>query len=117
MASSPVSRSFGLQTKLLGALALGLAVTLLCALAGLGSAWFSLSTEVPVQVAQAADGERLSREFRVQVQEWKNILIRGHDEAQRTKYVGAFDAKGREVALLAERLSRELADPHARSLA
>ena len=116
MSSSPVSRSFGLQTKLLGALTLGLAVILLCALAGLGSAWFSLSTEVPVQVAQAADGERLGREFRVQVQEWKNILIRGHDEAQRTKYVGAFDAKGRDVATLAERLSGEIADPQARDL-
>jgi methyl-accepting chemotaxis protein-1 (serine sensor receptor) len=117
MSSSSASRSFGLQTKLLGALTLGLAVILLCALAGLGSAWLSLSTDVPVQVAQAADGERLSREFRVQVQEWKNILIRGHDEAQRKKYVGAFDAKGRDVATLAERLSREIADPQARDLA
>ena len=111
MSSSLVSRSFGLQTKLLGTLALGLAVILLCALAGLGSAWFSLSTEVPVQVAQAADGERLSREFRVQVQEWKNILIRGHDEEQRTRYIAAFDEKGREVAALAGTLSTTLADP------
>jgi len=117
MSSSPASRSLSLQTKLLGALTLGLTVILLCALAGLGSAWLSLSTDVPVQVAQAADGERLSRDFRVQVQEWKNILIRGHDDEQRTKYVAAFDAKGREVAALAQDLSSGIADPQARRLA
>ncbi|TQM06557.1 methyl-accepting chemotaxis protein-1 (serine sensor receptor) [Pseudoxanthomonas sp. 3HH-4] len=117
MSSSIASRPLGLQTKLLGALTLGLAVILLCALAGLGSAWLSLSTEVPEEVAQAAEGERLSRDFRVQVQEWKNILIRGHDEEQRTKYVGAFDQKGREVAALAKTLSSGIADPQARRLA
>nr|WP_298125709.1 methyl-accepting chemotaxis protein [uncultured Pseudoxanthomonas sp.] len=117
MSSNTASRPLSLQTKLLGALTLGLAVILLCALAGLGSAWLSLSTEVPVQVAQAAEGERLSRDFRVQVQEWKNILIRGHDEEQRAKYVGAFDQKGREVAALAKTLSSGIADPEARRLA
>ncbi|MDR7069768.1 methyl-accepting chemotaxis protein-1 (serine sensor receptor) [Pseudoxanthomonas japonensis] len=115
--SSSVPRSYSLQAKLLGSLTLGLVVILLCALAGLGSAWLSLSTDVPPQVAQAADGERLSRDFRVQVQEWKNILIRGHDEEQRTKYVAAFDEKGREVATLAGTLSATLADPQARQLA
>ncbi|MBL8256774.1 MAG: HAMP domain-containing protein [Pseudoxanthomonas mexicana] len=115
--SSSVPRSYSLQAKLLGSLTLGLVVILLCALAGLGSAWLSLSTDVPPQVAQAADGERLSRDFRVQVQEWKNILIRGHDEEQRAKYVAAFDEKGREVATLAGTLSATLADPQARQLA
>ena len=115
--SSSTPRSYSLQAKLLGSLTLGLVIILLCALAGLGSAWLSLSTEVPPQVAQAADGERLSRDFRVQVQEWKNILIRGHDEEQRIKYVKAFDEKGREVAALAGTLSTTLADPEARQLA
>jgi methyl-accepting chemotaxis protein len=113
--SSP--RSYSLQAKLLGSLTLGLVVILLCALAGLGSAWLSLSTDVPPQVAQAADGERLSRDFRVQVQEWKNILIRGHDEEQRIKYVKAFDEKGRDVAALAGTLATTLADPEAQQLA
>lgn len=108
---SSAPRSFSLQAKLLGSLTLGLGVILLCALAGLGSAWLSLSTEVPPQVAQAAEGERLSRDFRVQVQEWRNILIRGHDEEQRTRYIAAFDEKGREVAALAGTLSTTLADP------
>ncbi|MBD9470183.1 methyl-accepting chemotaxis protein [Pseudoxanthomonas sp. PXM01] len=115
--SSSVPRSYSLQAKLLGSLTLGLVVILLCALVGLGSAWLSLSTEVPPQVAQAAEGERLSRDFRVQVQEWKNILIRGHDEEQRTRYVAAFDEKGREVAALAGSLSTTLADAEAQQLA
>jgi methyl-accepting chemotaxis protein-1 (serine sensor receptor) len=115
--SSSTPRSYSLQAKLLGSLTLGLVVILLCALAGLGSAWLSLSTDVPPQVAQAADGERLSRDFRVQVQEWKNILIRGHDEEQRIKYVKAFDEKGRDVDALADTLSTTLADPEAQQLA
>ena len=49
--------------------------------------------------------------FKTQVQEWKNILIRGHDEEQRTRYIAAFDEKGREVAALAGTLSTTLADP------
>ncbi|CAN7481457.1 methyl-accepting chemotaxis protein [Pseudoxanthomonas sp. LjRoot143] len=115
--SSSVPRSYSLQAKLLGSLTFGLVVILLCALAGLGSAWLSLSTDVPPQVAQATDGERLSRDFRLQVQEWKNILIRGHDDEQRIRYTKAFDEKGREVATLAGMLSASLVDPDAQRLA
>jgi methyl-accepting chemotaxis protein-1 (serine sensor receptor) len=35
--------------------------------------------------------------FKTQVQEWKNILIRGHDPAQMTKYKTAFDKSEKEV--------------------
>ena len=117
MPASPSPRSYSLQTKLLGALSAGLLVILLCALAGLGSAWLSLSTEVPLQVQQAADAERLSRVFRVQVQEWKNILIRGHDEEQRTKYLAAFDAGGDEAQAIGTALAKSVEDPQARALA
>ncbi len=106
-----------LQTKLLTALALGLGVVLLCALAGLGSAWLNLSTEVPREVAQASASEEISRHFRMQVQEWKNVLIRGHAEDMRSKYLAAFDKEGREVASATQALATAVADPQAAALA
>ncbi|WP_242890550.1 methyl-accepting chemotaxis protein [Stenotrophomonas maltophilia] len=93
-----------LQSKLLGAVSVGLAVVLLCALAGLASAWFKLSTEVPPEVAHSRDAERLQREFRGQVQEWKNVLLRGHDDALRQRHLDAFDNEGRLVERLAKGL-------------
>ncbi len=101
-----------LQSKLLGAVSVGLAVVLLCALAGLATAWLKLSTEVPPEVALSRDAERLQREFRSQVQEWKNVLLRGHDDALRQRHLEAFDNEGRVVAELAQRVA---ASPDART--
>ena len=102
-----------LQSKLLGAVSVGLAVVLLCALAGLATAWLKLSTEVPPEVALSRDAERLQREFRSQVQEWKNVLLRGHDDALRQRHLEAFDNEGRVVAELAQRVGRGQDLPHA----
>jgi len=110
-------RTTSLQTKLLGALALGLTVILFCALGGLASAWLNLSTEVPLQVQQAADAERVGREFRAQVQEWKNVLIRGSDPALREKHLAAFKDNGTQVQDLTRRLADGLADPDAAKIA
>ncbi|QQQ42335.1 HAMP domain-containing protein [Stenotrophomonas maltophilia] len=101
-----------LQSKLLGAVSVGLAVVLLCALAGLASAWLKLSTEVPPEVAHSRDAERLQREFRGQVQEWKNVLLRGHDDALRQRHLDAFDSEGRLVEQLAKGL---VSSPDART--
>ena len=107
-----------LQSKLLGAVSVGLAVVLLCALAGLASAWLKLSTDVPPEVAHSRDAERLQREFRGQVQEWKNVLLRGHDDALRQRHLEAFDSEGRLVEQLAEggRLVAPVGGPGAQSL-
>ncbi|EAB7134062.1 methyl-accepting chemotaxis protein, partial [Salmonella enterica subsp. enterica] len=105
-----------LQSKLLGAVSVGLAVVLLCALAGLASAWLKLSTEVPPEVAHSRDAERLQREFRGQVQEWKNVLLRGHDDALRQRHLDGFDSEGRLVEQLAKGLATS-PDPRTRELA
>ncbi len=106
------SRAPRLQSKLLGAVSVGLAIVLLCALAGLASAWLKLSTEAPAEVAHSRDAERLQREFRGQVQEWKNVLLRGRDEALRQRHLQAFDDEGKLVEKLVTGLA---ASPDART--
>jgi len=49
-------------------------------------------------LTQAVDAARSAQvEFKIQVQEWKNILLRGQDTVQRAKYVEAFGASGQKT--------------------
>lgn len=100
----------------------GLVVLGLCTL-GL-SAYYQLSqysnivTEGAVHIQRRSDilanVEKASIHFKSQVQEWKNILIRGNDTAQYEKYFKGFMADEAEVnAHLDEaiRLQKEEGDP------
>ncbi|CAD2243004.1 methyl-accepting chemotaxis protein [Xanthomonas arboricola] len=115
--SAATPKFVSLQSKLLGALALGLSVILLCALGGLGTAWLSLSGKVPPEVAQASSSEEITRDFRLQVQEWKNVLIRGRDPGLLDKHLSAFREQGRKVQASTEALAEATQDPQARTLA
>ncbi|MBU0806890.1 methyl-accepting chemotaxis protein [Pseudomonas sp. MIL19] len=51
--------------------------------------------EGPLQESTLIDVANL--EFKTQVQEWKNVLLRGNDSAQLNKYWGQFEAQERKV--------------------
>jgi methyl-accepting chemotaxis protein len=58
--------------------------------------------------------ELLTREaqvaFKVQVQEWKNVLLRGRDDAALSKYRDQFTAEGKRVAAISDTLRTLLSD-------
>ena len=55
-------------------------------------------TNTLLAVAKAADSTRQAQaDFKGQVQEWKDILVRGHDPANMAKYREAFDKSDKKV--------------------
>ena len=50
------------------------------------------------------------QDFKVQVQEWKNVLLRGKDSAQRERYWAAFQKQERIVVQDASQLLDEAAE-------
>jgi len=109
--------SLSLRTKLLAAIGGGLVLILAVSLAGLGFAWLRLSTDIPPAVQQVQLAEQINRDFRLQVQEWKNVLLRGYDPKMRDKYLTAFKGKSAQVQETAKQLATSVADPKSAELA
>jgi len=55
--------------------------------------------------------------FKIQVQEWKDVLLRGHDPEALSKYVKAFREDEKAVRKMAEGLQAEAPDPRVRAVA
>ncbi|KAF1013008.1 MAG: Methyl-accepting chemotaxis protein I [Stenotrophomonas maltophilia] len=106
VSSASPPRSRGVQFKLLMSLAVGLVLLVASALAGLGSAWLDLGTAMPPSYAVSRDAESLQREFRLQLQEWKNLLLRGGDEGLRAKHAAALQEETAKVRALAQKIAR-----------
>ncbi len=83
-------------TLLGGSLALILAIALACfnVLSKDVQAYRGL-LDGPIAASQLIDEANV--EFKIQVQEWKNVLLRGADPASLSKYWGQFEAQEREV--------------------
>ncbi|MFN3790484.1 methyl-accepting chemotaxis protein [Massilia sp.] len=69
-----------------------------------------------VQSTQAQRMEGLLSHFRLQTQEWKNTLLRGKDDEQRSKYWDAFQKSEAEVAKEAKDLVAVLSAGEVREL-
>jgi len=103
--------SGSLAARLIGLTLVGSIVTLLVALWGM----FNINSSVGNYhhlVERTIDAERtigqMNYAFKVQVQEWKNVLIRGADDKQRTKYWGKFQKKQTEIRDLSKHLKSVL---------
>jgi len=112
-----VTRS--IRNKLLAVFALGLAVVVGSALYGFESARTGLGTLRHVQDTRSQNVvavQELVAGFKKQVQEWKDVLLRGYDPALLDKYWGAFVAKEQETQQGARKLADALTLPEAREL-
>ncbi|MCV0440707.1 MAG: HAMP domain-containing protein [Hydrogenophaga sp.] len=74
------------------------------------------ATLVNVDVAQERQAARMLSEFKTQVQEWKNTLLRGKDDQQRERYWTAFQKKEAEIAEIASELRTALPTGEAKAL-
>ena len=100
-------------------LAAAVLAMLVVAAAGLFSLRGALHTyqfEVAATEARALAVERLVSDFKTQVQEWKNALIRGADPALRDKQWNAFLQEERKVRAAADALERSLTEAADRDL-
>ena len=66
--------------------------------------------------AYAEGTETLLSTFKTQIQEWKNTLLRGKDEAQRAKYWQAFQDSEREVGAQLKKLTSAMSPGKEREL-
>ncbi len=105
-----------LSLKLPLAFVAALAALLAAALFGmfqLNQGLGTYETTVRAHAAQERDIALLLNDFKTQVQEWKNVLLRGKDAAQRQRYWTAFQKKEADVARSAQQLSAVLGDSEA----
>ncbi|MCO7224431.1 methyl-accepting chemotaxis protein [Pleionea sp. CnH1-48] len=65
-------------------------------------------TLLNIETVQEQKVKKLVVDFKVQVQEWKNVLLRGHKEKDRTKYWGRFQKKSGDIEKRVNSLANEL---------
>ena len=109
-----------LKRKIPLAIALAMLLALLAGGLGLFLAYRALSTfhvEVQGHMARERTVLTLQNHFKTQVQEWKNVLLRGSDAALLAKHWKAFEHEEAQVREGVTRLQTELVDERQRELA
>jgi CHASE3 domain sensor protein len=117
--TSTTGLSLGVRGKILGLFAICTVCTLGAAAAGFWQLSASLDTfdrEVMLSQRNAVAVVAMEAEFKTQVQEWKNTLLRGKNPEALKKYWSNFEALERDVRKGAEQLSGSIPDPEAKQL-
>ena len=97
------------RNKLLFIAGLGTTLVVSTTIYGIYNGW-TVAQEMTRIVGHGQGGFiELSSDFKTQVQEWKNVLIRGHDDKQRKKYWGKFNKKHDSVQDNVKRLIEQAA--------
>ncbi|WP_375169622.1 methyl-accepting chemotaxis protein [Marinobacter sp.] len=68
------------------------------------------------EMVHALESQDILANFKTQVQEWKNVLIRGADDRQREKYWGRFQEREAQIQAQLDELIPVLTDPEAKKL-
>lgn len=92
--------SLGLRAKLMTILSagiLGLGIISAISFIALSGDIKEFENILEEDVATTLAAGTMTINFKVQVQEWKNVLIRGHDQAKLDKYWGKFQAQHKKV--------------------
>lgn len=96
-----------LNFKLIGLQTLGIILTTAIALAcfqWLANQVSSYELLIKQQVKAATVADTMNINFKRQVQEWKNVLLRGHNEQKLNKYWGKFNKRHQQVQTLSKEL-------------
>jgi methyl-accepting chemotaxis protein len=104
-----------IRNKLLFIAGIGTVLVLVASLWGLYRAWQNEQVflyTIDVHVSNETKAQKMITDFKVQVQEWKNVLIRGHDAKKLEKYWGKFNqrhqlvqAEGKELLSTIDEIS------------
>ena len=115
MSNTASSYRFGLRGKVLFGLSIGLAMMAMASVTGLGIAWSGLGIKTP-SVRTTDRVRSIELEYRLQVQEWKNILLRGDNPEQLQEHLSAFKQHEAKVQTESKGLLSYLPDKSAQAV-
>jgi signal transduction histidine kinase/DNA-binding response OmpR family regulator len=111
-------RRFRIGARLYGIIALG-GIGLIAVSVVFTARLHDMSGELKTvnrEIRQQDQARIMQLEFKKQVQEWQNILLRGHDAVDREKHRAAFFEQSEVVQVFGENLKRSVIDVQAREL-